>query len=587
MRISAFIGFFFSFLFATQLKANGACDSIYFSKFLERAIDLQNLNKHTEVISLVDSVLSLHKNEVSCKYVLKLMNIKALELEHSQKFEESIAIATEVIANAQKQKLNDIEAKSFLILVRIHDFLQRENDLKRNLRKAKELIDRHHIEVLLPEYYVRASSHQRFFGSRDSSLYFANQAIFWGEKFNDYVNLADAHMLLGAYHRGTDQATRSMLTSIEYFKKVGEQSAVAILYVNVIKSLLTLGKISETNQYIDSTRIYLTNLEKNPGVYDTKEHFYDLVSQKFESEGKTDSAIYYIKMARLYTDSSNFVTNQLYINDKEIEIATLKEKALVNEISKSRRLWIFGFIFLLMGMLLLAHFYRRTLKFQKLISGQNQEILSQKNELDSLLSKQTMLLSEVHHRVKNNLQIVISLLTLKGQSIQDQDTAKYLEDVSMKIRSISLIHEQLYNNDQFDEIRVNEYVRQLLEQFRNILSSTEYTSLLKINDTITFNIETMFPIGIILTELVTNSIKHANVESANTLNIQIEIKEVGKNFFLFYSDNGTGKMNPKAGMGSSILAAMNRQLNARAKDYNKEGYHFEMEFVMKTVSVIG
>ena len=548
---------------------------------------MQNLNKHTEVISLLDSVLSRHNNEVSCRCVLKLLNIKALELEHSQKFEESIAIATEVIFNAQKHNMYDVEAKSFLILVRIHDFLQRENDLKRNLGKAKELIDRHHLEELLPEYYIRASSYQRFFGTRDSSLYFANQAIIWGEKYDDYINLADAHMLVGAYHRGTAQATHSMLTSIEYFKKVGERSAVAILYVNVIKSLLTLGKISETNKYIDSTRIYLTNLEKNPGVYDTKEHFYDLVSQKLGAEGKTDSAIYYIKMARLYADSSNFVTNEQYINDKEIEIATLKEKALVNEISKSRRLWIIGFILLSFGILFLALVYRRTLKFQKLISGQNQEILEQKNELDALLSKQTILLSEVHHRVKNNLQIVISLLTLKGQTIQDQETAKYLEDVSMKIRSIALIHEQLYHNDQFDQINVHDYVQQLLDQFRNILSTTAYTSRIKVSENISFNIETLFPIGIMLTELIMNSIKHAQIQAPNTLDLQIEITEMDNNYRLTYSDNGRGKLMDRSGIGSSILAAMKRQLNARSREYNEDGYHFEMEFVMKTVSVVG
>lgn len=587
MRITAFLCIV-SFLFsAPQLKAKSACDSIYFSKIIEQGIYLQNHHKHDEVITLVDSILYIHKNEENCKYVLKLLNLKALELEHSQHFDESIEITTNVIEKAQKYKLYDIEAKSFLILVRIHDFLQRENDLKRNLTKAKSLIDHHRLVQLLPEYYVRASSYQRFFGSRDSSLYFANQAIYWGKKFNDYINLADANLMVGINCEGTEIGQKSMLTAIEYFKKVGSRSSVAILYLNVISALLDLGKISETSQYIDSARFYVNNLEKTPSDYEVNEKFYELISQKFEIVGKPDSAIFYLKLANIYNDSSQFVTNQQFISDKEIEIATLKEKALVSEISESRRMWIGGFILLLIGILLLAHFYRKTLLFQKLISGQNHEILTQKNELDALLSKQTMLLSEVHHRVKNNLQIVISLLTLKGQSLKDHDTANYLEDVSMKIRSISVIHEQLYNNDQFDEINVNAYVRQLLDQFRNILAATEYTSHIKINDGITFNIETMFPIGIILTELVTNSIKHANVQSSNTLNIQIEIKEIDKNYLLFYSDNGTGKLNENAGMGSSILAAMKRQLNAKSSEFNADGYHFEMEFVMKTVSGVG
>ncbi|MBK8078994.1 MAG: sensor histidine kinase [Saprospiraceae bacterium] len=565
---------------------SSGCDSLYYKPFIEAANTFQNYHQHKKVIVLVDSLASLQGVDEKCKYYLALLHLKALALEHSQKFEESSELLSKIIKTAQKNNLPETEAKSYLTLVRMHDFLKRKSDLKRNLLLAKSLIDKFKLNHLLPEYYVRSSSYNRFFGTKDSSIYYAHQAIIWGEKYDDYLNLADANLLLGANNRGSEKAIPYVLKSGDYFKKIGSNSSVALQYINVIKTLKDLGKIKETGKYIDSAKVYLQNLEKTPRVYDINEYLCELISSKFEVEGQADSAIYYIKLARLYSDSSLFVTNQQYISDKELEIATLKERAYIENLTKSRRIWIGGFIILLLCILILSYLFYHKSKYQKMISDQNKEILIQKNELDHLLTKQTMLLSEVHHRVKNNLQVVISLLSMKGQSSKNSETIQFFEDICMKIKSISLIHEQLYSSNQFDQINVKIYIEQLLNQFANMTIDSGRNYVVKIPDQLNFNLETLFPLGLILTELIMNSIKHAELEPEKSLMIHIEIKELGNFYLLCYSDNGKGKLTNNKSMGSIILSSMSRQLNAKTREFNASGYNYNLEFVEKTTSDI-
>ncbi|MBK8349984.1 MAG: sensor histidine kinase [Saprospiraceae bacterium] len=561
-----------------------ACDSIYYTKYFNIAQSYQNQHQHQKVIALVDSVVILTRNNEGCKFVLNLLHLKGLALEHSQKFEESSALLKQLIGLAQRYRMPEIEAKSYLTLVRLHDFLKREGDLRRNLQNAKKLIDNYNLHHLLPEYYVRASSYQRFFGSGDSSLYYAQQAIVWGEKNNDYLNLADAHFLLSTHQNDTNEQVKSNLKSAEYFKRLGSNSSVALQYINVIRSLNNKSKLGEVEKYIDSERVYVSNLEKTPRVYDIHEYLSKLISEKYEKIGKVDSAIFYIKLASSYRDSSHFVTNDQFISEKEVEIATLKEKARVIELTKSRKFWILGFLVTLISILILGFLYGRNLKYQQKISVQKDQILAQKDELDKLLANQTVLLSEVHHRIKNNLQVVIGMLTLIGRKTNDQKVVQTFNDMSMKIRSISLIHEQLYSKNQFDLINVESYIQQLVNQFEQMNTINGIKFQIKISDALAFNLDTLFPIGIIFTELIINSIKHATVLDNNTLLIQIEILENGGKYMLSYSDNGSGKMTDNIALGTNIVQSMARQLNSKGIEYNDHGYHFQLEFYEKIVA---
>jgi PAS domain S-box-containing protein len=135
----------------------------------------------------------------------------------------------------------------------------------------------------------------------------------------------------------------------------------------------------------------------------------------------------------------------------------------------------------------------------------------------SLMEKES-LLKELHHRVKNNMQIISSLLHLQAQNIQDKTIAAPLRESQNRVKSMALVHEQLYQSDNLSEVNINTYLRQLTSRLlRSLIGSSRYISI-KIepeDDTILMNIDTAIPIGLILNELITNSLKYAFVGKEN------------------------------------------------------------------------
>ncbi|MBI3260632.1 MAG: PAS domain S-box protein [Ignavibacteriae bacterium] len=164
-------------------------------------------------------------------------------------------------------------------------------------------------------------------------------------------------------------------------------------------------------------------------------------------------------------------------------------------------------------------------------------------QIRSSLMEKEALLKELHHRVKNNMQIVSSLLHLQAQNIQDKAIAAPLRESQNRVKSMALVHEQLYQSDSLSEVNINVYLRQLTSRLlRSILSNKQNVSIgiKPENDMILMNIDTAIPIGLILNELITNALKYAFVGKENG-EIGISIDKNHKNLYqIIVKDNGIG-----------------------------------------------
>lgn len=130
--------------------------------------------------------------------------------------------------------------------------------------------------------------------------------------------------------------------------------------------------------------------------------------------------------------------------------------------------------------------------------------------LRASLAEKTVLLKEVHHRVKNNLQIICSLLDLQAESIPDDQSRKYFRDSQDRIRSMALVHEQLYRSRDFASIDFNDYIENLATYlFNSYVRDLGRISLRVDAEHVTLNIDQSIPCGLILNELVSNALKHA------------------------------------------------------------------------------
>jgi two-component sensor histidine kinase len=151
-----------------------------------------------------------------------------------------------------------------------------------------------------------------------------------------------------------------------------------------------------------------------------------------------------------------------------------------------------------------------------------------------------MLLKEIHHRVKNNLMVISSLLSLQSRYIKDEASKNIFKESQNRARSMALIHELLYQSTDLKRIDFGKYIRNLAnELFRMYVSDR---SLIKMNmnvEEVMVDINTAIPLGLIVNELVSNSMKHA-FPNGRTGEIYIEFKSEDGNYTMVVADNGFG-----------------------------------------------
>ncbi|MEA1955444.1 MAG: 7TM diverse intracellular signaling domain-containing protein [Campylobacterota bacterium] len=208
------------------------------------------------------------------------------------------------------------------------------------------------------------------------------------------------------------------------------------------------------------------------------------------------------------------------------------------------------------------------------------EVKIRTNEIQRLLEDKELLLKEVYHRVKNNFQIVISMLYFESSKyINKQDKISFSELIN-RIKSMSLVHQFLYKSETLSQIRAEEYILKIIEETKKVYA--------KENIKITHNIENIYltmdeamALGIIINEVLNNSIKHHN--SKNDCKINLEFKEIDNVINLTIQDNGIGFIPNKNsdGLGLNLVKEFANKLQSSNVQFSlKNGTLFELTFII-------
>lgn len=162
-------------------------------------------------------------------------------------------------------------------------------------------------------------------------------------------------------------------------------------------------------------------------------------------------------------------------------------------------------------------------------------------KISQSLKEKELLLKEIHHRVKNNLQVVSSLLKLQSGYVNDVHTQDVLLDSHNRVRSMALVHQKLYQSKDFSQIDFKEYIKQLAEQLFKVFKQADEASLTVTSDNAVMSIDIAIPCGLIVNELVSNSLKYAfSGNSKSAVSIDISYNEENNLFTLSVKDNGKG-----------------------------------------------
>ncbi|MEH2041477.1 MAG: PAS domain S-box protein [Nostoc sp.] len=202
----------------------------------------------------------------------------------------------------------------------------------------------------------------------------------------------------------------------------------------------------------------------------------------------------------------------------------------------------------------------------------------------SLLEKE-VLLKEIYHRVKNNLQVISSLLNLQSAYIKDKEDLVIFQQSQQRIASMALVHEKLYQSQDLARINLGEYIQDLVASLFTAYEVNEDAIALTINaeDCIFLGLDTAIPCSLIIHELVSNSLKYAFPKDSNGA-INIEIKRImNNNLMLIVSDNGIGlpanfDFNKLASLGWELVDALTHQLAGNINITGSTGVECQLTF---------
>ena len=205
-------------------------------------------------------------------------------------------------------------------------------------------------------------------------------------------------------------------------------------------------------------------------------------------------------------------------------------------------------------------------------------------KLEKSLEEKNLLLKEIHHRVKNNLQIISSLLELQQEYVKDDLTAvNVLKESQNRVLSMAMLHEMLYQSKDLSHINFSDYIKNLISNLLYSYSTKNNIKPIISVENIFLNIETSVPCGLIISELVSNSLKYAYPNN-KTGELSISLKSLNKEFELIISDNGIGFpeeldfRNIESSLGLKLVNSLVNQLDGSIELDRSQGTEFTIKF---------
>lgn len=220
----------------------------------------------------------------------------------------------------------------------------------------------------------------------------------------------------------------------------------------------------------------------------------------------------------------------------------IKEQELMLSNTRYQRYGLITGIGVLLTILIVLYFlFRDKDKLAHRVAIKNTEISVQNEVLKQANKQNELLLREIHHRVKNNLQIINSLLSLQSRKTSNPDVIAMMRESSSRIHSIALIHNKLYEQQSINRLDIQDYIEQLGAHLLSIYNVDKKDIRFEVKaHEVLLDIDTAIPVGLILTELITNSLKYA-FAGREQGEIQVDMRREGENNYeLVFKDNGIG-----------------------------------------------
>lgn len=208
------------------------------------------------------------------------------------------------------------------------------------------------------------------------------------------------------------------------------------------------------------------------------------------------------------------------------------------------------------------------------------------DELKKSLEEKDLMMKEIHHRVKNNFMIIQSLLQLQSRHIEGEDALNVFRESQNRIKSMAFIHQRLYQHDNLKKINFGDYPQTLASDiFKSYVSNPDQITLNIDTEDVTLDIDTAIPLGLILNELISNSLKYAFPDGRNGI-LTIKSNLIDSKYSLIVSDDGVGfpeglDYEKSESLGLKLIYSLSKQIDAEVKLDTTNGTRFKITFDVK------
>ncbi|MBL0154259.1 MAG: sensor histidine kinase [Chitinophagaceae bacterium] len=297
-----------------------------------------------------------------------------------------------------------------------------------------------------------------------------------------------------------------------------------------------------------------------------------------KQEGEYDSALYFFQIKVQLSDSINNITKSSQIANVQVKYETgKKEEEIIhlNGLAKARS----------QRMIVLTVASGVLLLLLAVVWMQKRKSQQQKQKISEQSDKLQWMMKELHHRVKNNLQIVSSLLNLQSYRLKDEESQSAIRESQLRVQAMSLMHQRLYQVDDVSLVNFKLYLTDLAETLMKAYGYNSDSFDLQIHiEKEMMDVDTVMPLGLLVNEIITNSFKYA-YKQVDRPSLHINLTDQGKQLNLEIRDNGPGmpdQQTSKPGFGQKLIKALSGQLKASYSVRNEQGAVYQFTIPVQT-----
>ncbi|NDU94386.1 tetratricopeptide repeat-containing sensor histidine kinase [Spirosoma terrae] len=496
---------------------------------------------YVQAINWYQKALRVFRENGNTRQFVKTLRFISNSYDRLQNYKQALNYTRQALAIAEKEKYTDLLMESYQGLA-IYE------------SKAKRYQQALGIYIKLLDYYK---------GAKDTLSVYQSQ-----------YNLALLYKNMGQYAR-----SERVFKEVEAFgKQHSDTYFLGYVYLSIPYALIPQNKLDEAEQYCQLASDWI---RRNGGETQTYwEEVNGHLTRLWEKRGNYQKALqfYRLQMANhdslVNADKSRQVAEleaRYQTREKEAEIIKLEEA----NAQQTRKIWVAvgGVILLTVLLATLYNLYERVRASRRKIQQQSDQL--------------TLMMKEIHHRVKNNLAIVSSLLYLQTTTIDDDDVIQTMRIGQQRVEAMSLIHQRLYQTDQTTQVNMGDYLTDLVESLLKAYGYqlTNVDLQLQI-DVATLDVDIAMPIGLIVNELVTNSLKYAYtfvLQPFLSVSLRQADGDTESDLLLEVKDNGPGidqsdweRGASRSSFGKNLITLLSQQLDGEFELIKQEGTLFRL-----------